>query len=119
MSHIRDDSFEDDFRLDQNLVVPRYEIGNLVGCGGYGQVHYVQSRRTKERKVGKFIFKEKVVKWYPPGRQGAVPLEVHICKSMVHKNIVKCVDYVDVDHNWFLMVMRDHHGSGYLSSLKS
>ena len=25
---------------------------------------------------------------------------------------MKCVDYVDIDRNWFLMVMHDHNGTG-------
>ena len=31
--------------------------------------------------------------------------EIHICMSLGHQNIMKCVDCVDVDRNWFLMVM--------------
>ena len=27
-------------------------------------------------------------------------------------NIMKCIDHVDVDRNWYLMVMRDHNGTG-------
>ena len=38
--------------------------------------------------------------------------EVHICLSMAHRNVMKCVDYVDIDRNWFLMIMHDHAGTG-------
>ena len=43
--------------------------------GGYGKVHYLRQRRhSRAKKIGKFIDKHKVVKWYPPGRQDAMPL---------------------------------------------
>ena len=43
--------------------------------GAYGKVHYLkQKRHGRQLKVGKFIDKNKVVKWYPPGRQDAMPL---------------------------------------------
>ena len=43
--------------------------------GAYGKVHYLQQKRhSRAKKIGKFIDKHKVVKWYPPGRQDAMPL---------------------------------------------
>jgi len=90
-----------------------YEVGSRIGTGGYGQVHFLQEKRSAQTvRVGKFILKSKVQKWFPPGKPNPLPLEVHICLNMANRNVMKCVDYVDIDRNWFLMVMHDHNGTG-------
>ena len=85
----------------------------MLGAGGYGRVHYLTPKRSKEngkqRKIGKFIQKDKVLKWTKEKGQ-ELPLEVHICRTMAHVNIIKCIDFVDADENWFLMVMPDSPG---------
>lgn len=30
---------------------------------------------------------------------------------MAHRNIAKAIDYINLDHNWFLMIMNNHEGS--------
>ena len=30
---------------------------------------------------------------------------------MAHRNIAKAIDYINIDHNWFLMIMNNHEGS--------
>ena len=91
----------------------KYEIGAALGGGGYGRVHYLKAKRSSEhtelRKIGKFIQKDKIIKWTKENGK-EIPLEVHICRTMAHANIMKCIDYVDADENWFLMVMRDSAG---------
>lgn len=78
-----------------------------------GQVHYLQLKEeAEELRIGKFILKSRISKWYPPGKSNSVPLEAHFCRSLSHPNIMKCIDTVDIDRNWFLMVMRDHNGTG-------
>ena len=67
------------------------------------------SEHTDLRKIGKFIQKDKIIKWTKENGK-EIPLEVHICRTMAHANIMKCIDYVDADENWFLMVMRDSAG---------
>lgn len=102
----------EDVRIDRSLVLEKYEVGSRIGTGGYGQVHFLQEKRSAQTvRVGKFILKSKVQKWFPPGKPNPLPLEVHICLNMANRNVMKCVDYVDIDRNWFLMVMHDHNGT--------
>jgi len=51
--------------------------------GGYGKVFYLnQKRHSKCTKIGKFIDKNKVVKWHPPGKADAMPLG----KIFIHRD---------------------------------
>lgn len=99
------------FNLNE-INLANYDLGEELGTGGYGKVFYLnQKRHSKSTKIGKFIDKNKVVKWHPPGKADAMPLEVHICMNTAHRNIAKAIDYVNIDRNWFLMIMNNHSGT--------
>ena len=76
LEEANENSETEDFKVDSSKVLDKYEVGENIGIGGFGQVHILKVKRSKksEEKIGKFILKHKVGKWHPPGTLEAVPL---------------------------------------------
>jgi serine/threonine protein kinase len=80
-----------------------YELGDVIGEGGFGSVSAGTCRHNGDAVAIKIIPKSKVFSWSKIGQQ-VVPKEVALLNCLKHKYVIKMLDHFE-DHENFYIVM--------------
>ncbi|KAI8077679.1 kinase-like domain-containing protein [Halteromyces radiatus] len=109
-------------------LIKRYQLGKVLGNGGYGFVLSAVDRLTRQRCAVKFIYRHKIPStgWtHVPSSSSSsllshastvpsrVPTEVYLLQHTQHKNIIRMLDvYQD---SYFYYLVMETHGSDWRS----
>ncbi|XP_068105990.1 serine/threonine-protein kinase pim-2 [Hyperolius riggenbachi] len=82
-----------------------YQLGSVLGRGGFGTV-YEAKRLTDHTQVAvKHIFKSRVVEWAQLGNCSRVPMEVYLMlKVKGHKGIIELLDWFETADSYLLVM---------------
>lgn len=75
----------------------RFKIGRIIGDGNFAVVHECIDRRTRDCVALKVVDKEKCT-----GKIDMIENEISIMKRLSHCNIIKFVDFFDVERYFFI-----------------
>ena len=75
-------------KVDHDDIFSKYEFGEKLGSGGFGQVREATVRKTREPRAVKVIVKEEMEASSPVN----VEEEVEIMKLLHHENCIRLYD---------------------------
>jgi len=78
----------------ESVVTDKYEVGDVLGVGSFGNVYMARLRGTNESYAIKAMDKE---------RCKYAVLECELLKSVDHPNVLKFVDYFETDSHVYLV----------------
>uniref|UniRef100_A0A2P2JEQ4 non-specific serine/threonine protein kinase n=1 Tax=Rhizophora mucronata TaxID=61149 RepID=A0A2P2JEQ4_RHIMU len=70
----------------ENALFGKYEIGRLLGCGGFAKVYHARNVRTGQSVAIKVINKKRITK---PSMTSNIKREISIMRRLSHRRIVK------------------------------
>ncbi|KAL4189880.1 hypothetical protein AMTRI_Chr08g167680 [Amborella trichopoda] len=82
----REDSTTNSSTSDEGLLMGRYEMGKLLGCGAFGKVYHARDARTGQSVAIKALSKRKLIRG---GLAAQTKREVLIMRRLRHHNIVR------------------------------
>jgi serine/threonine protein kinase len=82
-----------------------YELGDVIGEGGFGSVCAGTCRHNGDTVAIKIIPKSKVFSWSKIGQQ-VVPKEVALLNCLRHKYVIKMLDYFQDEDNFYIVMER-------------
>lgn len=103
---------QDRYSLDAAFA-QKYRLKQLLGEGSFGFVWVAERRRDHREVAVKFILRDKVPtnNWIFDAELGLVPLEVHIMRQIVHRNIIQFLDYFADPR--FIYLVTEIHGTSW------
>jgi Ca2+-binding EF-hand superfamily protein len=90
---------------DQQAATQYYEIGEMIGEGGFGKVHLARHKRTGEQVAIKVMKKENFAK------RDSIGEEIEYLKMADHPNTVRYYEALEDDDNIFLVMENCSGGS--------
>jgi serine/threonine protein kinase len=96
--------------MDSSLVSADFEVGKLIGKGGFAQVYEAHRRINGEKVAIKFCSKESRSK----ASLRTMRREYEALRSFKHPNIIRTLDYYENDR--FIAIVLEHCEGGDLCS---
>lgn len=84
----------------KNPIEETYEILDLIGMGGYGEVKKVRHKELDVIRALKTISKSK---YRTPGEVKIIKNEIQFMKAVDHPNIVKLFEFFEDEENLYII----------------
>lgn len=105
----RDSNIDTGLKMQEKDLEADYEIGVVLGTGGFGTVYSGTRRRDGKRVAIKHIAKSKVTDWIQINGK-LVPLEVALLLKVGHvPRVIALLDYYDRSDSFVLVMERPDH----------